>query len=386
MSFNPVLFYEYGKGRGSKTFISTWNTANTSTGSSTTTQIKLPLESTGTYNFVVDWGDNTTNNITTWNQAAVTHTYTTSGTYTVKITGIIIGFRFVLNASDNLKIMTISKWGPLRLGNNGGYFYTCANITLNTITDILNLTGTTTLGSMFLSCGSITTVGRMNEWNMSGVTDLSNMFHMGAGLSTNGLGLFNQDIGNWDVSHVTDFNQMFRFTALFNNGGTDNIKKWNMSSAISISGMFSRANSFNQPIANWERVSSPDTSTLSHVTNMSDTFSSGNRSYSFNQPIGNWNVSSVTNMSNLFYRSPFNQDIGSWNISNVTTWANFGIAGSVSPFSTTNLDKIYNGWSTRLVKPNCTISFSAKYTTASSAGKAILQASPNFWTITDGGL
>ena len=37
-------------------FYSTWNTSNTSTGSSTATQIKLPLISTGTYNFVVDWG------------------------------------------------------------------------------------------------------------------------------------------------------------------------------------------------------------------------------------------------------------------------------------------------------------------------------------------
>ena len=40
-------------------FISTWKTDNTSYGSSTATQVKLPLISSGSYNFTVDWGDGT---------------------------------------------------------------------------------------------------------------------------------------------------------------------------------------------------------------------------------------------------------------------------------------------------------------------------------------
>jgi hypothetical protein len=55
-------------------------------------------------------------------------------------------------------------------------------------------------------------------------------------------------IGNWNVSNVTSAN-MFSFTALFNNGGVDSIKNWNMTSATNLNAMFSRANSFNQPIA-----------------------------------------------------------------------------------------------------------------------------------------
>lgn len=386
MAFNPLLFYEYGKGRGSKTFISRWNTANTSTGSSAATQVKLPLETTGTYNFIVDWGDGSALENITSGATQPVHDYGAAGTYTISITGIIIGFKFVLNASDNLKILSISKWGPLRLGNNGGYFAYCANITLNTITDILNLTGTSTLASMFFECRLITTVGRMNEWNLSNVTNLSSMFGQSVASGTVGAGLFNQDIGAWNVSNVISFNSMFRFTALFNNGGSDSIKNWNVSSATDMGAMFSRANSFNQPIANWERSTVGNTSTLANVINMNDTFSSGNTANSFNQPIGNWNVSNVTGMSNLFYRSRFNQDISGWNISKVASWGSFGIAGSFTPFSPTNLDLIYNGWSTRTVVPNCSITFSSKYTTSGSAGKAILQASPYFWTITDGGL
>jgi hypothetical protein len=54
-------------------------------------------------------------------------------------------------------------------------------------------------------------------------------------------------------------------------------------------------------------------------------------------------------------------------------------------FSTANLDAIYNGWSSRTVQPNMSISFgTANYTAASSAGRAILVAAG--WTIVDGGM
>ena len=39
----------------------------------TTTDFKLPTKNTGTYNFVVDWGDGTTDTITSYNQAETTH-------------------------------------------------------------------------------------------------------------------------------------------------------------------------------------------------------------------------------------------------------------------------------------------------------------------------
>jgi hypothetical protein len=55
-------------------------------------------------------------------------------------------------------------------------------------------------------------------------------------------------------------------------------------------------------------------------------------------------------------------------------------------YSATNLDAIYNGWSTPSVKPNININFgAAKYTAAGQAGRDILTGAPNNWTITDGG-
>ena len=73
-------------------FLSVWNT--TKWGSSGNNQVELALESGGTYNFDVYWGDGTNNTITSWNQAQVTHTYDSQGEYTINIKGTIVGWSF----------------------------------------------------------------------------------------------------------------------------------------------------------------------------------------------------------------------------------------------------------------------------------------------------
>jgi surface protein len=84
----------------------------------------------------------------------------------------------------------------------------------------------------------------------------------------------------------------------------------------------------------------------------------------------------------------FNQNIGSWNVSNVTNFSDFMIGKTSSNYSASNLDAIYNGWSSRPVKPNLTnVNFGTiKYTAASQAGRDILTGAPNNWAITDGGV
>jgi surface protein len=86
--------------------------------------------------------------------------------------------------------------------------------------------------------------------------------------------------------------------------------------------------------------------------------------------------------------SAFNQNIGSWDVSNVTDLLDFMAGKTAANYSASNLDSIYNGWSSLAsVKPNLSISFgSIKYTAASAAGRLILTSAPNNWTITDGGI
>jgi hypothetical protein len=73
-------------------FISTWETGNA--GASNIDQIDLPLNCTGSVNFIVDWGDGSSNTITSCTDVAKTHTYPSAGTYTVKIIGEIGGWGF----------------------------------------------------------------------------------------------------------------------------------------------------------------------------------------------------------------------------------------------------------------------------------------------------
>ncbi|MHA1748092.1 MAG: hypothetical protein ACTSYF_05545, partial [Promethearchaeota archaeon] len=149
-------------------FISIWDTTKTSAGSSGSKHVCLPLESNGTYAFIVDWGDDSNDTITIWNQLEVTHTYASEGIYTINITGMIVGWRFN-NGGDKLKILEIQQWGCLRLGNSGTYFYGCSNLE-HTATDILNLTGTTNLYRAFMICRNLGNNGNMSSWDVSSVT------------------------------------------------------------------------------------------------------------------------------------------------------------------------------------------------------------------------
>ena len=360
-------FY-FGKSKF-KPFVSTWKTDNLSSGSSTATQVKLPLASTGSYNFVVEWGDGTQSTITAWNQAQVTKTYAVAGTYQITIKGKCIGWVFN-NTGDRLKILSVQQWGSLSLGTNqGNYFNGCANLNLSSVSDILNLSGLSNISYCFRACSSITTINRINEWN------LMNLNPMGLFYSCTS---FNQDLGLLNVSNATFFSEMFFGCNLFNNGGSSSINNWviNTGKDISFFGMFQNAPAFNQPIGNWN---------TSRVASMNRMF---NGATSFNQNISNWDTSNVTDFTNMFYyATAFNQPIGSWNISNVTNFTNFMSGKTPANFSTANLDAIYNGWSSRPVKTPITISFgTVKYTAAGAAGRAILTGAPNNWAITDGGI
>jgi surface protein len=342
-------FYIYGALTISSTsFISSWNTTNTSGGSSASNQIQLPLVSGGTYNFIVDWGDGSQDTITTWNQAETLHTYTTSGIYSISLTGTIEGFVFGGNG-DILKILSISNFGNIIFGDSLlGIFSGCTNLSLSSVTDTPDLTSMTRVDNMFEDCtfssinnlqnwdvstivefesmfrncvnfnqdisswnltsanslvrmflGASSFNSPLNTWNVSNVTTMNNMF---GSAST-----FNQSLNSWDVSNVTDMTNMFRFASDFNG----NISSWNVSNVTNMSSMFEQCLVFNQNIGSWN---------VSNVTTMNAMF---NGALLFNQNIGSWNVTNVTDMTFMFAGvTAFNQNISSWNVSNVTTMNN----------------------------------------------------------------
>ena len=264
-------------------FITLWKTDNA--GTSGSNQITIPIGGSS-YNYSVDWGDSTTSTGVT---TAITHTYTTAGTYTVKISGLFPTIRFA-SGGDRLKLLEVSNWGSNVWQSMVNSFYGCENLRI-TATDAPDLSTVTNLSRMFNNC--IIMDDTIGHWNTANVTDMYSMF-MGA---TN----FNQDISGWNTANVTNMAYMFQGATNFNQP----IGAWNTANVIDMSSMFSYTN-FNQLIGTWNTISVTDMSYMFHAS-------------SFNQPIGTWNTISVTNINNMFsYMSTFNQPIGTWNTMNVT--------------------------------------------------------------------
>ena len=96
------------------------------------------------------------------------------------------------------------------------------------------------------------------------------------------------------------------------------IGEWDVSSVTDMSQMFSYKRSFKGDISKWD---------LSAVKDMSSMFTSAT---SFNGDISKWDVSSVIDMSGLFMdATSFNGDISKWDVSSVTTMAAMFMAAAV---------------------------------------------------------
>jgi len=296
-------------------------------------QIFLPYTS-GPYSGTIDWGDGNTD----VNDGSVTtHTYATAGTYTVIIDGDCTGWYFGTYGGSTY-ITSVVNWGQLQLGpEDSGYnFYGCHNLDLSSVSDTLDLTGVTNLDGLFYECFALTTINNINSWDTSSITTMAEMF-----------------------ANCTSFNQALSF---------------NTSAVTNMGSMFGGCTAFNQPL-------SFDTSA---VEDMSRMFRDAT---AFNQNISSFNTGAVTNMSQMFRDAPaFNQNIGTWDVANVHDFSLFMQGKTPATFSTTNLNAIYNGWSTQAVQPSLSIDFgTAKYTAAATAGRLILRVT-KLWNITDGGL
>lgn len=263
-------------------FVSSWNTTITSGISTANNQIQLPLCSSGTYNFIVDWGDGNQDIITSWNQSEKIHTYTVGGTYTLTISGLISEWSFFeslisTGITDGEKLLSISSWGSLEFGIAiNGQFNGCTNLDLSFVSDLPNLSNTTTLDNCFSNCTSLTTINRSNEWNTSNVEIMVAMF-----ANSN---LFNSDISSWNVSNVYDMNSMFDGASSFN----QNIGSWNVGTVTDMNDMFKNATDFNQDISSWDISNVLDfTNFMAGKTSLN--YSSANLDSIYN----NWSLLSV---------------------------------------------------------------------------------------------
>ncbi len=180
-----------------------------------------------------------------------------------------------------------------------------------------------------LAWGSATTaqkqfLTKILDWGITGATsakfeNCSSLISVAANLESTTTDLSNcfaNHNGNPDVS-LLDVSNVTNMYGIFLHWSSSllfvpNVSSWDVSSVIDMSYVFYGLTNFNEDISSWD---------VSNVTNLSGLFT---YAVSFNQDIGNWDVSNVTSTDRMFMGawnstiSSFNQDIGNWDVSNVT--------------------------------------------------------------------
>ena len=340
-------------------------------------ELILPISGIGSTVTQVDWGDGSTPDTLT------THTYTSSGTYTVLVSGTGITDFDYRSGTGSGYLTACDSFGEIGLTNLSYAFYNALNLTvvpsaLPTETLITNMLG------MFSGATSFN--GDISSWDVSNVTDMSSMFQNAY--------VFNQNISSWDVSNVLDMSNMFEIATAFNQniGGwgiktsnvtsmsnmfynttvfNGNISGWDTSSVTDMSSMFQYATAFNKNIGSWD---------VSSVIDMSSMFSNAT---AFNQNIGSWDVSSVEQMPLMFQSATsFNQNIGSWDVSSVT---DMSAMFDLSRLSTHNYNLLLSGWSMRTLQSSVIFGvLGLIYTSAGLSGRNKLVSTYN-WIINGDG-
>jgi len=311
-------------------FVFTIDTENTSSGSSLNTQFMMPLVSGGNYNATVNWGDGSSDTITSYNQQEVTHTYSSAGQYEISIEGTLQGWQFN-NAGDRLKMLDVKQWGVLDLSTDRA-FNGCSN--LDASASDAPTVSTTSLERMFGDCTNFN--GAIGNWDTSNITDMSYCF---VNAST-----FNQPINSWDLSNVTDIQQMFF-----------------------------EATSFDQDLNSWD---------TSNVDNMFSVFYNCSQ---FNGDIYSWDTSTVENMSYMFYNCDlFDQSLAAWEIDSVTNFTNF--MQNATGLSTSNYDATLISWANQFVNSGLSINFGGSQFTESAYASRFSLIEDDSWTIVDGGI
>ena len=115
------------------------------------------------------------------------------------------------------------------------------------------------------------------------------------------------DIKNWGTCIWTSMNSAFH--------GCDSLTTINSLDTPDLSSVTNMANMF-AFATNLSTIQNINSWNISNVQNIGFIFGSTK----FNQEIGNWDTSNVTDMSGVFWvNTIFNHNVGNWNTSNVTT-------------------------------------------------------------------
>lgn len=266
---------------------------------------QMPFRTTSTVNAEVDWGDGTSDTVTS--SAEAVHTYATAGTHTITVTGTINGWSYYFANQDGVSVDkdqmgNVSQWGSF-LVDEDVTFYQCTNMTVSA-TDRLKFTDTYNFGYWFFGTTSMTSID-VSNWDISSMTSLRRMF------STTGLTSI--DISSWDTSNIENME------GLFNNSESlaaiTGIENLDLTSLTNAGGLLERCTSYVTGTFDFSWFTPPNVvitnslfaNTEATSIDMSGGFASANASFMFSNctelvsvNATNLDLSNATNTTRMF--------------------------------------------------------------------------------------
>ena len=184
---------------GSDDFIITVKT--NITGATANNQFQIPISGIN-FHYNVDCEDDGNFEVNDFN-SAYTCTYSSAGTYTIRIVDKIgdgsgfTGFSFN-NIGDKLKLLSVDQWGTFKWKFLNGAFWGSTNVVFNA-TDSPDLSGVLNLSDMFRFATNANP--NTTNWDVSNVTSMADMFRSASSANPN--------TSNWDTSQVQTMSHMF---------------------------------------------------------------------------------------------------------------------------------------------------------------------------------
>jgi surface protein len=266
---------------------------------------QMPFRTTSTVNAEVDWGDGTSDTVTS--SAEAVHTYATAGTHTITVTGTINGWSYYFANQDGVSVDkdqmgNVSQWGSF-LVDEDVTFYQCTNMTVSA-TDRLKFTDTYNFGYWFFGTTSMTSID-VSNWDISSMTSLRRMF------STTGLTSI--DISSWDTSNIENMEGLFNNSeSLATITGIENL---DLTSLTNAGGLLERCASYVTGTFDFSWFTPPNVvitnslfaNTEATSIDMSGGFASANASFMFSNctelvsiNATNLDLSNATNTTRMF--------------------------------------------------------------------------------------
>ena len=245
----------------------------------------------------------------------------------------------MFHSCSSLTTLDLSYFDTSSVQSMHGLFRNCTNLVTIYGLDTFDTSKVTTMQRMFADCSSISNISDVANFDTSKVTNMQAMFWNCPNLTN-----FSA-LADWDTSKVEDMNCMFGMGPSLNKNNNaivdfSALSTWNVSNVTDMSTMFQNVNIASYaPFTTWN---------VGNVESFNNTFNQTSYSVVTSlHGLENWNVSSATDMTNMFHENVSLTDasaVTNWNVSNVVDMN--GIFSSNSSLTTIDL----SGWNTSSVQ------------------------------------